>query len=173
MENNKISVQEYLNNKELLEVVYIPFDSKITIVSKVMQGLINATGGINTSMLRRIFTEVVIENISNIDMGIVDENDLKGFDQLCLANALDELKSLLGNEYKEFERILNEYLSDYIRVETNPAITISRIYEQILDFSSVVLNGLSEKIKDVDVEKLGDTISELISINGGVNNESK
>ena len=173
MEENKISVQEYLNNKELLKVVYVPFDSKITIVSKIFQGLINATGGINTSMLRRIFTEVVIENITNIDMGILDENELKGFDQLCLANELDNLKYLLGNEYKEFEKILSEYISDYIRVETNPAVTINQIYTQVVDFLNTVLDTLSERIKDINVEELEDTILKLIPTNGGVNNESK
>ena len=173
MENNKISVQEYLNNKELLSVVYIPFDTKIQIVSRVIRGLIDSTGGIMSSMLRRIFTEVVIESISNIDMNIEDENGLKGFDQLCYANELENMKIVLGNEYKEFEMILSEYISDYIRIETNPAITINQIYSQVTEFLSTLLDGLSEKIQDVDVEKLGDTIARLVSTNGGVVNESK
>ena len=173
MENNKISVQEYLNNKELLSVVYIPFDTKIQIVSRVIRGLIDSTGGIMSSMLRRIFTEVVIESISNIDMNIEDENGLKGFDQLCYANELENMKIVLGNEYKEFEKILSEYISDYIRIETNPAITINQIYSQVTEFLSTLLDGLSEKIQDVDVEKLGDTITRLVSTNGGVVNESK
>lgn len=173
MENNKISVQEYLNNKELLSVVYIPFDTKIQIVSRVIRGLIDSTGGIMSSMLRRIFTEVVIESISNIDMNIEDENGLKGFDQLCYANELENMKIVLGNEYKEFEKILSEYISDYIRIETNPAITINQIYSQVTEFLSTLLDGLSEKIQDVDVEKLGDTIARLVSTNGGVVNESK
>ena len=70
MDENKISVKEYLDNKELLNGIYIPFDTKTQIVSRVVRGLVDSTGGIMSSILRRIFTEVVIESISNIDMNM-------------------------------------------------------------------------------------------------------
>jgi len=78
--NDKISVAEYLNNKELLVLTYLPFDTKMEIVSNIINSVTNSVGGLNTTLMRRVSTEVFIESITNIDLNIVDENNLKGFD---------------------------------------------------------------------------------------------
>ena len=124
---SKISVKEYVDNNELLEVGYLPFDRKMEIAGYVLRGVTQALGGLNSSMLRRVATEVFIENITNIDLNIEDENGLKGFDQLCYSRELDKLLLYLGDEYTEMKRILDEYVSDYIRTETNPSVTINMI----------------------------------------------
>ena len=173
MKDGRISVQEYLSNKELLTGVYTPYDTKLNIVSKIVNGVINATGGLNTAMLRRISTEVFIETISNIDMSEKDENGLQGFDQLCYTGELDNLKKALRDEYYEFENILSEYIDDYIRIETNPAITISRIYSQITDILNSIFDDLSERIQGADIEKIGEIIANILPVNGGVSNEGK
>ena len=129
--NNRISVNDYLDDKEKLELTYIPFDRKLEIVTHTLQGVIDSIGGLNTSLLRRISTEVFIEAITNIDMNIINENGLKGFDQLCYLNELDNLISLISNEYAEFERIVNERVSDYNRIETNSALAINAIHNQV------------------------------------------
>jgi len=173
MENNnenKISVKEYLSGEKQLELTYIPFDSKLEIVSHIINGIINSVGGINTSLLRRISTEVFIGSISNIDMNIEDENGLSGFDQLCYLNKLDELKNNLGSEYAEFETILNERISDYIRIETNPAVTINAIYNQLKDIADKVLNYISDQVQDFDVDNFINNVSQIADgLNGGGN----
>lgn len=173
MEENKISVHEYLDDAEKLEVTYIPFDDKLKIVSKIIRGIINSTGGLNSSLLRRISTEVFIESITNIDLSIEDEDNLSGFDQLCYHRELDKLIALLGDEYKEFKRILDEHVDDYVRIETNPAVTINAIYDQIMERIGSMLDYLSNQIQNVDIEELTTTLSQLGIINGGVGNESK
>ena len=173
MNDNKISVKEYLDDRGLLEVTYVPFDDKVSIISHVVRSLIKATGGINSSMLRRISTEVVIESISNIDLSVLDENQLTGFDQLCYTNELANLERQLGNEYKEFMKILDEYISDYKRVETNPAITISRIYSNIVDFCGQMIGYISENLDDENMQKLVETISQSITSNKEMDNENK
>ncbi len=171
--NSKISVSEYLENKELIEISYIPFDKKMEIVGHVINEIVNTLGGLNTTLLRRISTEVFIETISNIDMNIEDENGLKGFDQLCFHNELENLKIMLGTEYKEFDRILDERVSDYIRIETNPSVTINAIYNQVRDSVNTVLDYLSKQIQNIDVEKLSATISEFApKLISGDNNET-
>ena len=168
MENNKISAIEYINNNELLEVSYIPFDQKMQVVSDVLSEVINSVGGLNTTLLRRVSTEVFIETITNIDMGIVDENGLKGFDQLCYNNQLDVLKNAIGHEYIEFETILNERVSDYIRIETNPAVTISSIYNQLKNNTDKVLDYVSNQIQNLDIDDFVNRISETATaLNGG------
>lgn len=159
---SKISVKEFIDNENLLEVVYVPFDRKMEIVGYVLRGLTKALGGINSSMLRRVSTEVFIENITNLDLNIEDENELKGFDQLCFHGKLDDLIVYMGNEYIEMKRILDEYVADYIRTETNPAVTINAIYDQMKMYMKTALDYIHEYIKDIDVEQLGNTIAQLV-----------
>ena len=80
--NTKISVYDYYNDNNKLEITFTPFDTKLQIVSNIISEVIKSVGGINTSLLRRISTEIFIETITNIDMKIQDENGLSGFDQL-------------------------------------------------------------------------------------------
>lgn len=168
-ENNKISAQEYLNNKDLLEATYIPFEDKLSIVSNAIRSSVEALGGLNTTMLRRVTTEIFIDAITNIDLTIADENNLSGYDQLCYANELYSLISVLGNEYDEFQRILDERVDDYIRTETNPAITINAIYAQVSEMLGGVVEQISKYVQNIDVEQLLSSISQLVpqDENGG------
>jgi hypothetical protein len=173
MKDNKISVKEYIEDKGLLKGTYVSFNDKITIMSHVISELVNSIGGLNTSMLRRLATEVIIESISNIDMAITDENGLSGYDQLCYMNELDELKIRLGNEYDEMERILDERIDDYIRTETNPAITINAIYSHVTGTLSDIIELIRKQIQNINVEELMQNISQLIPKTGGVENEGE
>ena len=165
-ENKKISVEEYLNDNSLLEVTYLPFDTKLGIVSNILNSVIESVGGLNSSLLRRISTEVIIENITNIDMNIEDENKLKGFDQLCYNNQLENLKLAIGNEYVEFDRILNERISDYIRIETNPAITITGIYNQLKEYAGMLSEFVKGQIDNIDVDEIARRINTSLNKGG-------
>lgn len=167
MNENKISVMDYVNDNDLLEVSYIPYDEKMQIVSHVLNGVINSVGGLNTSILRRISTEVFIESITNIDLGVEDENGLKGFDQLCYLGELDQLKIFLGNEYIEFQKILDEHVQDYIRMETNPALTINAIYNQLSEYAKIAIDYISNQIQNIDADQVAETVTKFISTNGG------
>lgn len=160
--NEKIGVSDYIKNNSLLEVRYIPFDSKMAIVSHIINSVVDTVGGINTSLLRRISVEVFIESITNIDMKQKDEDNLEGFDQLCISGELQNLIFKLGDEYKELQRILDERLSDYIRIETNPSVTISKIYEQISDRLNSVLNYIGDYIQNIDVSNLNEQLGLIL-----------
>ena len=167
MNENKISVMDYVNDNDLLEVSYIPYDEKMQIVSHVFNSVINSVGGLNTSILRRISTEVFLESITNIDLGVEDENGLKGFDQLCYLGELDQLKIFLGNEYIEFQKILDEHVQDYIRMETNPALTINAIYNQLSEYAKIAMDYISNQIQNIDADQVAETVTKFISTNGG------
>lgn len=169
----KISISEYLEDNSLLEVIYIPFDSKLQIVSHVLNGMLKAIGGLNTSLLRKISTEVFIESITNIDMNIEDENGLKGFDQLCFHNELNNLTTLLGSEYIQLTQILNERVADYVRTETNPAVTINAIYDQVMERLTAALDLASGYIQKIDVEQLTKAIGTITSQIGDKTNEGE
>lgn len=176
MDNNtteRINIDNYLANKELLQLTYIPFDSKMEIVSHLINGVINSVGGLNTSLLRRISSEVFIESISNIDMGAVNESGLTGFDELLCKREFDSLIDVLGSEYVEFQTILNERVADYIRIETNPAVTINAIYNQVTETLNKILDYVSKQIQEADPEKIINFITENLPNNiGGDENET-
>lgn len=165
----KISVMEYLNDNSLLELTYIPYDEKLGIVSHIINGIIKSVGGLNTSLLRRISTEVFIGSITNIDMNKENENKLKGFDYLCYKDELDNLISTIGREYSEFKAILDEYVSDYIRTETNPAVTINAIYDQMKAYANIILEQLSKYIENIDVDELVNSIQPVLTKSGDDN----
>lgn len=170
-EETRISVADYINNKSLLEIKYVTFDTKLEIVSQVINSVINAVGGLNSSLLRRVSTEIFISSITNIDMNIKDENDLDGLDQLYYHREFNELIANLGEEYKELQMLLNERVADYIRIETNPSVTINKIYEQIVTYFNTLLDSISDYIQNVDVEELSEKVIPMLKdvIN---NNES-
>ena len=130
---SKISVKEFIANRDLLEINYVPFDQKLEIVSKLMNSFIEDGNINNSSIVRRISTEIFIEAITNLDLSIVDENELGGYDQLCLNRSLESLKELIKLEYMEFENILRERMMDYNKIDTNCASAILYVYNNIID----------------------------------------
>ena len=60
---------------------------------------------------------------------------------------------------------MSERLSDYFRVETNPAVTINSIYNHVKDYYNQVMDFISEKVQDFDVESFVKTFSDNIPIN--------
>lgn len=159
---DKISVKDYIENKEMLELSYIPYDKKIDIVSGVFSGMIQTIGGLNTTILRIISLQTIIENVTNIDLKIKDEESgLQGFDYLLYTDELRNLIDLMGREYTEFMKIFDEYKADYVRMETNPALTISNIYDQVSKYANIVINFLQEQIKNIDVEQFSSFLTEI------------
>ena len=114
MDNNKISMKEYFDNNELLEVSYIPFDIKLQIISIIIQTLVSDYGHINRSIIRRVSIETIIESLTNIDMKLDCDNGLKGFDYMYyIKNGFMHLISNFEDQYDEFQKILEEQIADY------------------------------------------------------------
>lgn len=122
METKKYSVYDYLEDKSILVLNYIPFDSKLQIVTQIIKNVIDAVGVLNSTLLRRVATETIIEIITNLDLGIKDENGLSGYDQLCYHREFDNLIESIEYEYNSFQDIINEQVSDFIRINNNPNI---------------------------------------------------
>ena len=159
---DRISVSEYLKDNSLLQFNYIPYDKKIDIVSHVFSGVIQAVGGLNSTLLRMVKIEAIIENVTNLDLKIPGEDDLKGLDLLIYTNELPTLIQLMGREYEEFDKMFEEYTADYIRMETNPAVTIEAIYNRIAEQGTVIIDFLQEQIKNVDVEQFSSLLLNVI-----------
>jgi len=111
----KISMQDFYYDNTKLESVYIPFESKLTIALAIIESLIDKHGGINTTILRRTATEMILDTITNIDLSLeCDEINLSGFDYLYYnEECYDQLMNLVGFQFGEFMRIVNEQAKDY------------------------------------------------------------
>ena len=82
--NDRISAQEYLDNNALLELVYIPYEQKVTICDAILSQVLNKDGfaTVDSVLLKRVKTQIIIESISNLDLSIVNEDGLNGYDVL-------------------------------------------------------------------------------------------
>ncbi len=167
-ENNrisKISTLDYIEDPSKLQIMYVPFDTKMQIAGHVVSSIAKAIGGMNSSLFRRISIEVIIENITNIDMTVKDENELAGFDQLLYYKKLDGLLETLGDEYNEFKKIIDERFSDYLRTETNSALTLEHIYSEVKSYFEILIEQVNKYLNSINIDGLNEqTVSPFVEV---------
>lgn len=167
MNENKISVIQYIENEDLLEISYTPYSVKKEIVNTIVSQVTNKGDmrTIDTALLNRVSCEIFIEAITNIDMSIEDENKLSGYDLLCMNNKLDDLLFEVSDEYGRFVEILECVVSDFIRNNNSTSATLLFIVKKLTSFGNEKLKEILEYIEDIDVKNVGDTIKKLIAEN--------
>ena len=136
MSENKISVSEYLNNKELLEINYTPYDIKNNIVDAILSQVIVKDGlhKINSVLLNRVSIHIFIESITNIDMSIKSDKNLDGYDELCFNNELEELLEIINDEYSRFKYILKLKIDDLNRYSNSTSATLVSLKRSVVEF---------------------------------------
>ena len=109
----KITMQEFYENAELLEATYIPFESKLTIALTIVESLIDSHGSINTTILRRTATEMILDTITNIDMSLeCDEIGLNGYDYLYYnEDCYNLLMGLIGLSFMRRRKKYDLYIA--------------------------------------------------------------
>lgn len=164
---NKISVSEYLNNKELLEVNYTPYDVKEKIVDVVLSQVItnDEMQKINSALLDRVSTQIFIEAITNIDMSVKSENGLDGYDELCMNNKLDELVYVIGVELSRFRDILDLKVEDFYRYSNSTSATLLSLKNLFVNFINKKSIEINELINDIDTHAISDKLKVLIEEN--------
>lgn len=146
-----ITVNEYLEDKAKLERYYIPFNHKMEIVDILLEQLTNTETvppTIDTATLKYITTQLIIEHVTNIELG--DD----GYDILCEAEELTSLLQEIAPEVATFNDIINDKLQDFYRYEYSESKVINDIKVALNDYLSDSLWRVEEVIKDLDVEKL-------------------
>jgi len=108
-----ISILDFINDNNLLEITYVPFDVKVEIVKTIISTVAENAGYLDSSVLRRVAFETMVNTITNIDMNIECEYGLKGYDYLCYSDSEATLLSHIGPQYDQFWRILEEQVRDY------------------------------------------------------------
>ena len=155
--SNKISVKEYLENNELLEVIdYISYVDKVNIVDSIMKQVcvsINSTYNLDSVLLDRVKTQIFIEKCTNLDLSIIDEN-LDGYDLLKKTGNFDKIINLINNELLEFERILQLRINDFIRDKASVKGILSYKIEKVIDCINVKTPTILERIENIDVKSM-------------------
>lgn len=167
MNENRISVAEYLENDELLEINYTPYDVKINIVDVILSQVV--TEGdmrkIDSAFLHRISTQVFIESITNIDMSIKSEHDLNGYDLLCLNNELDALIDIISDEFERFEDILRLKVDDFYKYNTSTSATLLSLKNTVSKFINKKSDEINELIENLDTVSISDKLKNIINEN--------
>ena len=167
MNENKISVTEYLEDKGLLEINYIPYDVKSNIVDVILSK-VSTAGEINkldSALLHRISTQVFIESITNIDMSIESEENLNGYDLLCLYDELDSLIDTIIDEFERFEHILELKVEDFHRYNTSTSATLLSLKNVLSKFVKKKSDEINELIRNLDTSAISEKLKNIINEN--------
>lgn len=167
MSDNKISVSNYLENVELLEVDYTPYDVKVNIVDVILSQVIidDEIEKIDSALLKRISTQIFIESITNIDMSIKSDNGLDGYDELCLFDELDTLIELVYDEYRRFENILELKVNDFYRYKNSTSSTLLSLKNKLSKFVKEKSDEINNLIENIDTQALSNKLKVLIDEN--------
>lgn len=167
MSENKISVSEYLNNKELLEIKeYIPYAEKVNIVDSIMRQVCRNMSGlysINSVLLDRVKKQIFIEQLTNLDLSILHDN-LDGYDLLMVNNDIEEILFSVIDEYKELDRILELRVKDFLRDKTSISGFLHYKTERVLDYINSNVPVLLDRIDKIDTKSIIDSLSKSLDM---------
>ena len=161
MSENRISVSEYLDNRELLEIKrYIPYAEKVNIVDSIMKQVCRNMSGlysIDSVLLDRVKKQIFVEQLTNLDLSILSDN-LDGYDLLMVNRNLEDILSLITDEYKELDRILKLRIDDFLRDKTSMNGFLHYKTERILDYINSNIPVLIDKVEKIDTKSIIDSI---------------
>jgi hypothetical protein len=161
--NKKVSVSDYLLNKEILDVkLYIPYSKKVDIIDAILNEVCVNTNGLfslDSVVLDRVKIQIFIETYTNLDLSLINEDDLDGYDLLIMNNELNNIINKFDTEYQELERILNLRLTDYLRDKSSLKGFFNYKLEKFIDFIDYKVSNLIDGINTLDVEKVTKSIS--------------
>ena len=163
MKENKISVQAYLDNKDLLEIIYVPYEQKVTICDVILSQVAHKYGfaTIDSVLLDRVKTQVILESISNLDLSLINDAGLNGYDLLCYN---DELYVLINNnEFEKFNKIIELRLKDFYNENASLRGYIHYLVNKASEKVELFKEDLSGFIQNLDSKAIADKIIDMIS----------
>ena len=154
--SERISVKEYAENRNLLELNYVPYEQRVEICRTILSQCINLDdyASVDSVLLDRVKTEIFISSITNLDFSETDENELDGYDQLCYYELLDETIDLCGSFYKQFEHILELMLKDYADNEASLKGYLNTQKNNLVESVSSIAEKFSTLIEGLDAQEI-------------------
>lgn len=164
--NNKISAKQYVDNNDLLEVSYVTYEDKVRICDIVLSQVVSDIGYvmIDSALLERVSTQIFIENLTNIDMDVLDENGLSGYDTLCYYDELEYLVEILS-DFDRMKHILNLKVEDFYRNQGSLKGYLHTLRNYIVDKVGILKDDISETIQSLDSKEISEKIIKIIKDN--------
>ena len=160
---DKITVSEFRQDPSKLEINdYIPYIKKIELIDLIMGQVTTNNNGfytIDSLLLDRIFTQIIIENCSNLSLRETDIDGLDGYDQLIKYGLLDSVISKFIDEWNEFKRILNFRINDY---KENKASTRSYLNSKVESIYEFICDKIPKFVNSIDTDKIISKLSNQI-----------
>ena len=166
--NEKISVKEYFENKELLELAYVPYERKVEICRIIIEqcaNVYNEYHTIDSVLLSRVSREVFIDAITNLNLSVKDEQGLDGYDQLCMKDELNYIIEECDYLYAQFEEILELMLKDYYNNEGSLRGFFNNLKDTIINRLTVAREDISDFVQNLDAKEIADKISTTMKLN--------
>ena len=160
---NKISVEEYLDNKEKLALIYVPYERKLKICDVILSQVLNKDGfaTIDSVLLERVKTQIIIESISNLDLSITNESGLNGYDLLSLNNELEVFE--VNPEFEKFNKIIELRLKDFYNENASLRGYLNYLVDKANNKISTIKEYFSEFVQNLDSKAIAGQISDIIS----------
>lgn len=163
--NTKISVENYLASPELIEVYYVPYETKVNICNVILNQVIKKDGCmyyIDSALLDRVKTQVVIESITNLDLSIKDENGLDGYDLLCKENELSNLIDFISYEYNKFDEIIKFKVQDFYNSNGSISGFLHFTKKEIINKYNEIMDSFTKFISNINAKDVADVIVNYI-----------
>ena len=160
---NKISVKEYLDNKEKLALIYVPYERKVNICDVILSQVLNKDGfaTIDSVLLERVKTQIIIESMSNLDLSIQNESGLNGYDLLSLNNELEVFE--VNPEFEKFNKIIDLRLKDFYNENASLRGYLKYLVDKANNRLATIKADFSEFVHNLDSKAIAGQISDVIS----------
>ena len=165
--NERISVEQYLKNNELLDFVYITYEEKVEICKEILKqctNIFNDYSTIDSVLLNRVKDEIFINAITNLDFSEKNNLGLNGYDQLCYENKLNDLIEKCGYLYSQFDEILDLLLKDYYHNEGSLRSYIHNLKNSIKAYIAFERDSISDFIQGLDPQKIVDNLTRIMNM---------
>lgn len=163
--NEKISVKQYLENKELLKLNnYIPYHKKVKIIDSIMKQVcivINGTYNLDSVLLDRVKMQIFIEQCTNLDLSIMFEN-MDGYDLLKKEKYYDLILFDIQDELTEFERILQLRIDDFIRDKASVKGILNYKIESMYNYINLKIPEVLDRVEKIDIESITKNFSMVL-----------
>lgn len=163
--DGKISVEEYLQNKQLLELTYVPYGQRVEICREILNqctNVFNNYSTIDSVLLNRVKNEIFIGAVTNLDFSIENNDGLDGYDQLCYEDELYDLIETCGYLYGQFDEILDLMLQDYYHNEGSLRSYFHNLKQSITTYIALERDSISSFIQGLDTKKIVDNLTKMM-----------
>lgn len=160
---HRISVQEYLDNKDRLELIYVPHDKKVNICDVILSQVLNKDGfaTVDSVMLERVKIQIIIESFSNLDLSIENIDGINGYDLLSLNNKLEEF--VTHEEFNKFDKIIELRLKDFYNENASLRGYINYLVNKIQNKFVLLKDDVDNFIQNLDTKAIANKVSDVVS----------